>query len=229
VKARLLNFRELAPEVREFVFEAAEVESLDFKPGQFVSFTGDHHGRPVTRAYSLASAPDGNRFTLCLNRVKEGLLSPWLFDMAPGDSVAMSGPLGYFTPREPFRDSVLVATGTGIARFRSYLLSPATRESTAKITLLFGARYESGLLYRQLFEELAAVRRGFTFMPTITRPESSWKGRTGRVQSHLDEALEGRRDVDVYVCGLEVMVDDVRNLLKQRGFDRRQIIAEKFD
>jgi CDP-4-dehydro-6-deoxyglucose reductase len=49
------------------------------------------------------------------------------------------------------------------------------------------------------------------------------------VQSHLDEILEGRIDLDVYLCGLKEMVDDVRRLLKQRGFDRKQIIYEKYD
>lgn len=229
MKARLLEWRKLAPEVRELAFDVPEAESLDFLPGQFVSFTSDHHGRPVTRAYSLASAPDGNRFLLCLNRVREGLLSPWLFEMGPGDSVAMQGPMGHFTPRQPFRDSVLVATGTGIAPFRSYLLSPSLRENPARVTLLFGARHESGLLYRPLFEQLAEERVGFRFLSTLTRPTPSWTGRTGRVQNHLDEALDGRHDLDVYVCGLKAMVEDVRNLLKKKGFDRKQIIAEKFD
>ncbi len=227
--ARLVSSHEIAPEVRHFLFEAAEVERLDYTPGQFVSFTSDHHGKPVTRAYSIASAPDRNRFELCLNKVKEGLLSPWLFEMAPGDTLLMQGPLGYFTPRKPFRDSVLVATGTGIAPFRSFLLSEDVRRSPAEVTLLFGARHEPGLLYRDLFEELAVSRPGFRFLPTVTRPESSWTGRIGRVQAHLEEALRGRTDLDVYICGMKAMVDEVRNLLKQKGFDRKQLIVEKYD
>ena len=55
-----------------------------------------------------------------------------------------------------------------------------------------------------------------------------------RVQTHLDEALairtpEDINNIDVYVCGLKEMVDDVRKELKQRGFDRKQIIYEKYD
>lgn len=229
MRARLLQSREIAPEVREFLFEAAGVETLDFTPGQFVSFSSNHGGRPVTRAYSIASAPNGNRFELCLNRVKEGLLSPWLFEMAPGAEIDMQGPLGYFGPRQPFRDSLLVATGTGIAPFRSFLLSRQVLDSGARITLLFGARSETGLVYRELFEDLEKRREGFRFLPTITRPGPDWNGRTGRVQQHLEEALAGRRDIDVYLCGLKAMVNDVRALLKQRGFDRKQIIVEKYD
>lgn len=229
MEALLVSSGDIAPEVRHFVFEAAGVERLEALPGQFVSFTGDVNGRLVTRAYSLAGLPQGNRFELCLNRVREGLLSPWLFELRPGDAVPMQGPLGYFTPRVPFRDAVLVATGTGIAPFRAFLQSAQVLESGARITLLFGARYATSLLYQSEFEELARKRPGFRYLPTLTRPPADWQGRTGRVQAHLDEALGGRTDLDVYLCGLKAMVDDVRRLLKERGFDRRQIIAEKYD
>jgi CDP-4-dehydro-6-deoxyglucose reductase len=43
------------------------------------------------------------------------------------------------------------------------------------------------------------------------------------------EALQERRDVDVFLCGLKAMVDDVRNILKAMGFDRKQILYEKYD
>ena len=49
------------------------------------------------------------------------------------------------------------------------------------------------------------------------------------MQEHLEEALEGRRDVDVYICGLKAMVNEVRAALKERGFERGQIIYEKYD
>jgi ferredoxin-NADP reductase len=229
MKAILTESRELAPDVRHFVFIAPEVPALEFTPGQFVSFSAQVNGRKVTRAYSLAAAPSGNRFELCLNRVNEGLFSPYLFDLPPGAEVEMRGPLGYFVPKTPFRDSVFVATGTGIAPFRSFLQSPLVLNSGAAVTLLMGARHERGLLYRGEFEELAIRNPRFVFLPTLTRPPANWQGRTGRVQAHLDELLNRRRDIDVYICGLKAMVDDVRAILKDQGFEKSQIIFEKFD
>jgi NAD(P)H-flavin reductase len=67
------------------------------------------------------------------------------------------------------------------------------------------------------------------FWPTLTQPGPDWGGRTGRVQAHLDEAIGGRRDIDIYLCGLQPMVDDVRQILKGMGFDRKQIRYEKYD
>ena len=229
MNALLVGSREIAPEVRHFLFEIPSVEKLEFTAGQFVSFTEDVHGRSVTRAYSLAAAPDGNRFELCLNRVREGLFSPWIFQLKPGDTIQMRGPLGYFVPRQPFRDSLFIATGTGIAPFRAFLGAEPVRSHAGRITLLFGARYADGLLYRAEFDQFHTDRPGFRFLPTITQPAAAWAGRSGRVQQHLDDALDGRTDVDVYICGLKSMVDEVRDLLKARGFDRKQIISEKYD
>lgn len=227
--ANLVALRDLAPEVRHFVFEVAEVDRVNFTPGQFVSVTENIDGRPVTRAYSIASPPDGKRFELCLNRVVDGLVSPHLFDLRPGDSVCVSEPLGHFVPRDPLNDSLFIATGTGIAPIRSMLHHLLSEGAGKRLTLLFGARYQAGLLYRQEFEKLASEHPVFRFLPTLSRPDADWRGRTGHVQAHLDDALEGARDVDVYVCGLKAMVDDVRAVLKLKGFGREHIIHEKYD
>ena len=93
MRARLIEWIEIAPGIRHFVFEAPEVQRINFVPGQFVSFSDMVGGKEITRAYSIASAPsESNRFELCLNRVEDGAFSPHLFDLAPGHSVEMRPP-----------------------------------------------------------------------------------------------------------------------------------------
>jgi ferredoxin-NADP reductase len=229
VKARLVESHEVAPEIRHFVFETPDVEQFLFVPGQWVSFEETVNGEDITRAYSIASPPNGNRFELCLNRVENGHLSPYLFSMHPGDTVEMRGPFGTFLFRDPASDSLLVATGTGIAPFRAMLQARLAQHPSQQITLLFGVRHEEGLLYRGEFEALARRHPNFRFWPTLTRPTPDWKGRTGRVQQHLNEAIGPRRDIDVYICGLHQMVDEVRAQLRSMGFDRKKMIYEKYD
>jgi CDP-4-dehydro-6-deoxyglucose reductase len=227
--ARLIEWIELTPGVRHFVFEIPEVERFGFVPGQFMSLTSEIGGDDITRAYSIASVPDRNQFALCLNEVEGGRYSPHLFALKPGDTVDCKGPYGGFILRRPLSDSILVATGTGIAPFRSMLLDRLPGENDRRFTLIFGVRYEPSLLYRKEFEGMAGTYANFEFHPTLTRPEPGWAGRTGRVQAHVMEALGDRRDVDVYICGLKEMVNDVRAQLKEAGLDRKRIIYEKYD
>lgn len=226
--ARLLEFTDIADEVRHFVFEA-DCEQLDFLAGQFVSLNESIDGKKITRAYSIASQPHGNIFELCLNRVEEGKLSPRLFDMQVGDCIEMQGPLGYFVMRRPASDSLFVATGTGIAPFRAIIKDHLPKDRDHQFTLLFGVRHESNLMYREEFEKLASHHSNFRFRPTLTQPGPGWKGGSGRVQTHLAELIGDRRDIDVYICGMKAMVDDVRQWLKTSGFDRKRIIYEKYD
>jgi CDP-4-dehydro-6-deoxyglucose reductase len=229
MRAVVLEFHDIAPEVRHFVFEVPALQRLHFKPGQFVSFQETLNGKKITRPYSIVSLPNGNRFELCLNLVDGGVFTPHLFKMKPGDSIETSAPLGFFVIRDPAKDAVFIATGTGIAPFRSmaphYLSNPQAKQ----LTLLFGVRHEQTIYYRVDFEALARTYSNFRFWPTLSRAGPSWTGRTGHVQSHLLEALDGRRDLDVYICGLKAMVDGVRAMLKELGFDRKQIIFEKYD
>lgn len=206
-----------------------DVQEFYFIPGQFVSFTEVVADKRITRPYSIASAPGGNRFEICLNLVSDGIFSPFLFDLELGSAVEVSAPLGYFVLRNPGRDAVMVATGTGVTPFRSMLQAYLGQGDPHSITLVFGVRYLDHLLYRAEFEKLELEHPNFRFWPVLSRPPETWHGRTGHVQPHMLEAIGERRDLDVYICGLKLMVDDVRAILKSRGFDRKQIIYEKYD
>lgn len=228
MKARLIQSREIAPLTRHFEFESSEWNAA-FVPGQFLSVTATIGEDEITRAYSIVSPPDGNQFALCANLVQDGHLSPHLFSLPPGGEIDFKGPYGAFILRRPVSDSIFVATGTGIAPFRSMLLSQLNAHPDRRFTLIFGVRHEQGLLYHDEFTVLAETHPNFDYQPTLTRPPDHWKGRTGRVQPYAMDALGERRDTDVYICGLREMVDDVRMKLKEAGLDRKRIIYEKYD
>jgi ferredoxin-NADP reductase len=228
MKARLVESREIGPNTLHLEFEPLDWKAA-FVPGQFLSLTKQIGDNEITRAYSIASPPDGQRFALCANLVPEGHFTPFLFGLREGDEIEFKGPYGAFILRRPVLDSILVATGTGIAPFRSILQAGLREHPDRKFTLIFGVRYERGLLYQDEWLALARVYANLDYRPTLTRPLQYWRGLTGRVQQHMLDALGDRRDEDVYVCGLREMVDDVRARLKAIGLDRKHIIYEKYD
>jgi len=228
MKARLVDSHEIAPNTRHFIFESSDWNAA-FVPGQFLSLTQQIGDDEITRAYSIASPPNGPRFALCANHVDGGRFTPFLFDMQPGEDVGFKGPYGAFILRRPVSDSIMVATGTGIAPFRSMLLAKLHAHPEQRFTLVFGVRHQEGLLYHEDFRRLAGEHANFHYQPTLTRPTTTWQGRTGRVQPHVLTALAERRDMDIYICGLREMVDEMRAGLKQIGVDRKRMIYEKYD
>lgn len=238
-----------------------DVENFSFMPGQFISAVAeDRTGKEQTRAYSLASASQGNRFDLCLNRVEGGFFSNRLADLPDvpiGGAVRVYGPNGFFTLREPLTDSILVATGTGVAPMRGFLqwlfpVNGPNRSNGKEIWLVYGTRYESELYYRDEFEGYAAHNANFHYLPALSRDADDWTGLRGYVQDHvagiveeraarLGQALplaavdpsiqpnELRFDINAYVCGLSEMINAVRDRLKGYGWHRKQIIFERYD
>jgi ferredoxin-NADP reductase len=243
--ARLLRSVPLSEFTKHIEFEVQGVLRFGFVAGQWLSVKGSTpEGEEITRAYSIASAPSENaRFALCLNRVQDGFMSNYLCDLGEGDEISFQGPFGDFILRPPLRDTLMIATGTGIAPFRSMLegmfelgdqgLSGRAGAPVApfppKFWLLFGARYEQDTYYREEFERLAAEHSNFHFMPTLSRGGPDWRGLRGYVQQHVREIVGSRTDMQAYICGLDKMVSANRDLLKSLGWDRKSIRYEKYD
>ncbi len=229
--ATLRRFVELCPGTMHFEFELLSARRFDFTAGQFISLTMEFNAKAYTRAYSIASAPNGSpRFDLCLNRVQDGRFSNYLCDLPVAATIEFDGPHGFFTlPRQLERDLVFVATGTGIAPIRA-MLQQLFRDGTGRqVYLIFGVRYPHTILYREELERLSAGHPNFHFIPTLSRPPADWSGASGYVQKQIEAHFRGRSDFEAYICGLKLMVDDVRRQLKAMGLDRRQIHYEKYD
>ncbi len=265
--ARLLRSVPLSEFTKHLELEVDGVTRFGFVPGQWLSVkTTTPEGEEMTRAYSIASPPSENgRVAFCLNRVQDGFMSNYLCSLDEGAKIAFQGPFGDFILRPPLRDTVFIATGTGIAPFRSMLhwlygigpsghraigssetgLSdvhtvgsaavqmarspdhPMTR--SAQFWLLFGARREHDIYYREEFEHLAAEHANFHFLPTLSRGDAEWNGLRGYVQEHLPEIVGTRTDMHAYICGLDKMIKANRELLKSLGWDRTSIRYEKYD
>lgn len=159
-------------------------------------------------------------------------MSNHLCDLKDGEEMTFQGPFGSFILRPPMRDRVFIATGTGIAPFRSmlhWLLADRERHSGHRVSLLFGARFEHDIYYREEFERLAAQHSNFRFLPTLSRGGPEWTGLRGYVQEHVPGIVGDRKDMHAYICGLDKMVSANRELLKSLGWDRKQIVYEKYD
>lgn len=219
--ARVDQIRNLTHDVREIGLRLTDPAEIHFKAGQFVSFDVPHPklNRPATRAYSIASPPiQKGRITLLLNLIPGGPGSTYLFGLKEGDDTQFKGPAGSFYLKEDGQRNLLfVATGTGIAPFRSMLDHLLESGFSRSATLYWGLRSQKDLYYQKEFEALAAQRRNFRFITTLSRPEPGWTGTTGRVSKLVAEQVSSVTNLSVYLCGNSGMIGEVSSLITQKG------------
>jgi ferredoxin-NADP reductase len=232
--AQLVRSVPLSELTKHLEFEMLGMRRFGFVAGQWLSFQQiKPDGEELTRAYSIASPPgEDARFALCLNRVQDGFMSNFLCDMKEGDEIRCQGPFGDFILHPPMRDTIFIATGTGIAPFRSmlhWLLADESRHQGKRLWLLFGNRCEKDIYYHDQFQRLAGQHSNFHYWPTLSRGAAEWHGLRGYVQEHVPGIAQGRPDIDAYICGLDKMVKANRELLTSIGWDRKSIRYEKYD
>src|ERR1039458_5491515 len=232
--ARVLRSMPLSEFTKHIELEVNGCPRFGFVPGQWLSVKAHPpEGGEMTRAYSIASPPSENgHFAFCLNRVQDGFMSNYLCSLDAGAKVEFQGPFGDFILRPPLRDTVFIATGTGIAPFRSmlhWLLAEGDRHQGHQFWLVFGTRREQDIYYREEFEHLAAEHANFHFLSTWCLAEAEWTGTRGYFHRYFWAVCGERTDMHAYVCGLDKMIKANRELLKSLGWDRSAIRYEKYD
>ncbi|MDK2742671.1 MAG: FAD-binding oxidoreductase [Nitrospira sp. BO4] len=220
-QATVSRIRDLTHDVRELELTLREPKEIAFKAGQFISFDVPKDGfpYPVTRPYSIASPPFiSDRLLLLFNLIPGGPGSTYLHGLREGDPVTFKGPAGSFFLRDDLNKRILfVATGTGIAPFRSMLLTYLERNSIQPVTLVWGLRYERDLYYQDEFRALADRHPQFSFVTTLSRPGPGWTGAKGRVNGLIEERVTSINDLAVYLCGNGRMIKDVTTSIQAKG------------
>jgi ferredoxin--NADP+ reductase len=219
-----------------FSFTTSRDPGLRFENGQFVMIGLKAEGRPVMRAYSIASANHDEYLDFFSIKVQRGLLTSRLQHLKEGDQIFISRkPTGTLVIRDlrPGRNLYLLSTGTGIAPFLSIIKDPKTYERFEKVILVHGVRHVNELAYgERITSDLQddeyigdLVRENLIYYPTVTREPFHNRGRiTELIESEkLFEDIGLPRLDHQYdramICGSPTMLKDMSALLDARGFE----------
>jgi len=219
-----------------FSFRTTRDTSLRFINGQFVLLGLEQEGRPLTRAYSIASANHDEFLEFFSIKVPNGPLTSKLQHLSVGDEVVVSRkPTGTLVLRDlkPGRNLYMLATGTGLAPFLSLIQDLESYERFEKVIVVHGVRSVSELAYRdfitqelpdhEFFADL--VRDKLIYYPTVTREPFANRGRiTDLIESGQLFSDIGMNPLDpehdrVMICGSPAMIKDCCALLDRRGFE----------
>ena len=198
-----------------------------------VRLTADD-GYQAERSYSIASAPDGPRLALTVERLDDGEVSPYLVgELRVGDRLELRGPIGGFFvwSGDGERPLLLIAGGSGVVPLMAMLRHRANIESTVPARLLFSSRTQADIIYRDELSRLGAAGDGLTVFHTLTRERpAGWTGYTRRVdETMLKEVAWPKQDSPaVFICGPTPFVEAASQLLVGMGYEPRSIKTERF-
>ena len=218
-----------------FSFKTTRDPSLRFRNGHFVMIGLQVDGKPLLRAYSVASANYEETLEFLSIKVPDGPLTSRLQHLKPGDNVLVGRkPTGTLVIDDltPAPHLYLFGTGTGLAPFMSIVRDPETYERFDKVVLVHGVREVSELAYadslqtdlpgNDFFGEM--VRERLIYYPTVTREPFRNRGRI----TELIESDKLTNDIGLpplspandraMLCGSPAMLADTRALLDARGF-----------
>jgi NAD(P)H-flavin reductase len=183
----------------------------------------------INRSMSIASSPNNQQeLTICWDVSPMGPGAHWLLDRNVGDEVKFMAPLGVFTYRfDNQRPAVFMATGTGIAPFRSFLDTYLATSSMSQIKLFWGLREEQDIFWKDLLDQYQASHQNFNYYISLSQAKSQWTGLQGHITEHVLEH-EVHTDWDYYLCGSGAMVEQTMTGLLSKGVPENQIIRELF-
>ncbi|MEM0954218.1 MAG: ferredoxin--NADP reductase [Pseudomonadota bacterium] len=218
-----------------FSFKTTRDPGFRFKSGYFTMIGLEDAGRPLLRAYSMASAHYEEELEFFSIKVPDGPLTSKLQHINVGDEVLVNSKATGTLVEDnllPGKNLYLMATGTGLAPFLSIIRDPDIYANFDKVILTHGCRYVDELAYRDIITEHLPnneyfgelVREKLIYYPTVTREEFHTMGRLTDLMAS-DKLTDdiGLAPVDpsqdrFMICGSPSMLKDFTDMLDLRGF-----------
>jgi ferredoxin-NADP reductase len=185
-------------------------------------------GYSAQRSYSIASAPDGQRLELTVQRIGDGEVSPYLTGvLAPGDPLELRGPIGGWFVWNPSSTApvLLVAGGSGVVPLMSIIRA---NNKKVPVRLIYSVRSPADVLYAPELSERARVSPlDLTYLYTRAAPAGQ---PTGRISANVVAAAAWPPDGKpaIFVCGPSGFVETAAGLLVAAGHDPASVKTERF-
>ena len=220
----------MTPDVRQFRL-VADDHAFEYDPGQHTMVHFEADGEEEARPYTAANLPGTNQLVLAVKRYDDGTGSVFMHERTPGDEIEIEEVDGNLYVRDFDRDAVFLATGTGITPLYP-MVKQYAREGEGDAHLVFGERDQAHVIFRESLDQLRAEHGNLAVDYVLSdADDEAWNGRTGHVQDHVSDVLDGVdvAGTDCYVCGVPEMVVETEDLLEDEGADEDRIFTEGWE
>lgn len=203
--------------------------TLNYKPGQHLFVTIKSGGKNLSKTFSLSSSPTEKEHIEFTKKLTDSELSNTLRTLKVGDWAMIDAPYGKFTFEGENEKIALLAGGIGITPFRSICKYCTDMRLTAKITLLYGNRSESDIVFKKELEEMEKQNENLKVVFILNEASSAWKGATGVIDAELvKKEVPDYKKRAFYACGPPPMVQAMEKLIRDLGLPLTQLRLEAF-
>lgn len=213
-------------------------EAYHYVAGQYLTLRTDINGEDVRRSYSLCSAPYEKEWRVAVKQVEEGKFSTFANStLKAGDRLDVMTPMGGFAfePDAAKRRSIaLFAAGSGVTPILAIAKTVLTQEPNSDVTLFYGNKTIASIIFREEVEGLKNEYMDRLRLVHILSRENLgtplFKGRINveKTDQLFKVYLESNTPDEVYICGPEQMILDVKDSLHANGIDPKTVHFELF-
>ncbi|WP_075997102.1 2Fe-2S iron-sulfur cluster-binding protein [Salaquimonas pukyongi] len=211
-------------------------DTFRFIPGQYLTLKTEIDGEEIRRSYSICSAPGDAELRVGIKKVEGGRFSTFAQALAAGDRIEVMPPEGRFTA-EPgkVKKPLLIAAGSGVTPILSIARALLERDREAEVTLVYGNRTTSDIMFRESLEELKdRFMDRFSLVFVLSREDQDVDISNGRIDADKLKLLAGKGLIDpaahdgIYLCGPQAMTETCSAVLQEMGVDKDRIRFELF-
>lgn len=239
-KLKVKDIRKETPECVSVAFEIPEEHKDIFKftQGQYITFRKYFMGEELRRSYSLCTSPLDNDFRVAVKKMGDGKFSSFAnTELKVGDELEVMPPLGKFnTPLNASNSKNYIgfAAGSGITPIMSILKTVLRTEPNSTFTLFYGNKTVESVMFREELEALKNQYMGRLSLNYIMSREAIgspiFKGHINgeKCREFAKNIFDPKTTDEVFICGPEDMLIDLKDTLKDIGVPEKNIHFELF-
>jgi ring-1,2-phenylacetyl-CoA epoxidase subunit PaaE len=238
-----LTVNQLITETRDTVSIAFDLPEelaakFHYQQGQYLTLRTQIEGQEVRRAYSICESVGQQKLRVAVKQVADGQFSTWANQsLSVGQQIDVMPPQGHFTSQlDPNHQGeyLLIAAGSGITPIMSIAKSMLETEATSKVTLVYGNRATSSVIFREQLEDLKnQYMQRLNVIYVMSREQQDIDLFNGRINGQkIDQLLEQwihpERLSECFICGPEDMSKDCQQALIKAGIKAEKVHLELF-
>ena len=238
-KLAIKDIRRETPDCVSVLFDVPDElkESFKFSQGQSLTMRTTLNGEEVRRTYSICSSPLDKEWRVAIKNVEGGTFSSFAnMHLKKGDVLEVMEPVGsFYTELNQSRKKnyLALAAGSGITPIISILKTTLALEPQSNFTLVFGNRNKNSIIFK---EELEALKdkflQRFRIYHVFSREKTELTLNSGRIDlnkiTELSKLINYKSMDEIFICGPEEMIFQIKEWLEQKGIDRKKIHFELF-